>query len=240
MPRLLIAVGALGMLALAATGCRAASSSDRTPAGAPATTVSATDTAAPPDLSIFTGFTYPIAGGCLPKSDALMPNAPRTYRKGIHEGVDFYGSDNCTTIVKGTPVLAAKDGVVVRADTGYQDLTQAQLDAANRRIATGEASAPDILDLFRGRQVWVDHGNGIVTRYAHTSGVAPGIEVGARVVQGQPVAYVGDSGTPESLSAPGTEDHGHFELRVGDTYLGQGLPPEDVRAIYERLFAPVP
>ena len=49
-------------------------------------------------------------GRCLPKSDDLMPNAPRDYRGGIHEGVDFYGIDNCTTIVKGTAVMAAKDG----------------------------------------------------------------------------------------------------------------------------------
>ena len=30
---------------------------------------------------------------------------------------------------------------------------------------------PDVLDSFRGRQVWVDHGHGIVTRYAHLSAI---------------------------------------------------------------------
>ena len=62
-------------------------------ASATVTQVPASPTAVPNPL---TGFSYPIAGGCLPKGDQLMPNAPRTYRQGTHEGVDFYQVDNCT------------------------------------------------------------------------------------------------------------------------------------------------
>jgi hypothetical protein len=54
------------------------------------------------------------------------------------------------------------------------------------------------------------------------------------------VGYIGDSGTPESISSPDTEIHLHWELRIGDTFLGQGLPPDEVRALYEGLFEPVP
>jgi len=193
-----------------------------------------------PDLSVFRNFIYPIKGACLPSGDQLMPNAPRPYRDGVHEGIDFYGSDSCTTVEKGTPVLAAKDGVVIRADRDYTELTQAQLDAANQRIADGYPNDFAVLDLFRGRQVWIDHGNGIVTRYAHLSGVADGVEVGAKVVQGQTIAFVGESGTPESITNPGTENHLQFELRTGDSYLGEGLPPDEVRALYENLFKPLP
>ena len=169
-----------------------------------------------------------------------MPNAPREYRGGTHEGVDFYDYDNCTTIEAGGPIIAAKDGVVVRADLDYHDLTQEELDAAIQRIADGDANAFEVLDLFRGRQVWIDHGNGIVTRYAHLGGIAAGISEGTRVAQGQTIASVGESGTPESLSNPGTEMHLHWELRVGDSFLGAGLPPEEVRALYEGLFQPPP
>jgi murein DD-endopeptidase MepM/ murein hydrolase activator NlpD len=56
---------------------------------------------------------------------------------------------------------------------------------------------------------------------------------------GDVIAFVGDSGTPESISDPGTEEHLHFELRTADTFLGKGLPPADVRALYERLFTPL-
>jgi murein DD-endopeptidase MepM/ murein hydrolase activator NlpD len=155
------------------------------------------------------GLLFPIEGACLPSSDTLMPNAPREYRNGIHQGVDFYGMDNCVSIVAGTPVRAVKAGRVIRATLDYHDLTWDELDALNERLAQGEANDPDILDTFRGRQVWVDHGGGLVTRYAHLSGIAPG-----------------------------TENHLHFELWVGDHYLGQGLPPDEVRALYEKAFSP--
>jgi murein DD-endopeptidase MepM/ murein hydrolase activator NlpD len=196
-------------------------------------------TATPDIAQIFHNFIYPLAGGCLPQSDALMPNAPRDYRSGTHEGVDFYDYDNCTDIVAGGEVIAAKDGVVVRADLDYHDLTQEELAAANERIAAGEPEAFEVVDLFRGRQVWIEHGDGVTTRYAHLGGIAPGLREGARVAAGQTVAFIGDSGTPESLSDPGAEIHLHWELRVGDTYLGADLPPDEVRALYAALFETV-
>ncbi|MHB8375377.1 MAG: M23 family metallopeptidase [Dehalococcoidia bacterium] len=169
-----------------------------------------------------------------------MPGAVRAYRHGTHEGIDFYQVDNCTKIGKGTPVRSARDGTVIRADTAYVDLTQAELAAADKKIAAGQANDPALIDLFRGRQVWVDHGNGIVTRYAHLSAIPPAITVGRKVVQGQTIAFVGDSGTPESIADPTSEMHLHFEVRTGDSYLGKGLPPAQVRTLYTNLFAPWP
>ncbi len=226
----------LAFAALFAGACGAVSGSSRT---ATPTPVPATATPEPLDLTVFRGFIYPIKGACLPSADQLMPNAPRVYRGGVHEGVDFYDYDNCAKIGKGTAIVAAKDGVVIRADHDYKPLTPAQLSAADNRIAAGQANDPDVIDLFRGRQVWIDHGKGIVTRYAHTSDVAANIRVGDRVKQGDIIAFVGDSGTPESLTSPGTEEHLHFELRTGDTFLGNGLPAADVRTLYKRLFTPL-
>ncbi|HLF71735.1 MAG TPA: M23 family metallopeptidase [Dehalococcoidia bacterium] len=193
---------------------------------------SSTPTGTQPASSL-TGFAWPIAGGCLPKGDQLMPNAPRVYRNGIHEGVDFYAVDNCnTTITKGTPVMAAKAGKVIRIDTDYHDLTQAEYDKNNANPNT-----PEALDSYRGRQVWIDHGNGIVTRYCHLSAIANGLTLGATVTKGQVIGSVGESGTPESLSSPGSEYHLHFELRTGDSYLGKGLSAQEVRNLYTTLFA---
>jgi murein DD-endopeptidase MepM/ murein hydrolase activator NlpD len=76
----------------------------------------------------------------------------------------------------------------------------------------------------------------VVTRYAHLLGIAPGVALGTVVQAGQFIAFVGESGTPESLSNPGTEYHLHFEVRVGDSYLGKGLSAAEVRRLYERLF----
>ena len=177
------------------------------------------------------GFSFPIVGGCLPTGDQLMPNAPRTYRNGTHEGVDFYDSDNCTSIGLGTPVVAAKAGVVIRADLDYVDLS-----AARYAEIAAQIDSPEALDAFRGRQVWVDHGGGIVTRYCHLSEIAEGIAEGVSVNVSDLVAYVGESGTPESINNPGNQYHLHFELRVGDSYLGAGLPAFEVRALYRELF----
>jgi hypothetical protein len=49
------------------------------------------------------------------------------------------------------------------------------------------------------------------------------------------VAFVGDSGTPESLAQSGYNKHLHFEIRVGDSFLGVGLPMGEVRALYEAV-----
>jgi murein DD-endopeptidase MepM/ murein hydrolase activator NlpD len=196
--------------------------------GSPATSPSVTAT---PSAAALTGFSYPLAGACLPRGDQLMPNAPRPYRNGIHEGVDFYDADNCTRITKGTEVLAARTGRVVRADLEYRDLTSAQMSQFLANPNTEEA-----LDAFRGRQVWIEHDGGTITRYAHLSGISPGILVGATVRRGQVVAYVGESGTPESITNPGHEYHLHFEVRTAYGYLGKDLPPADVRELYLKLF----
>lgn len=181
------------------------------------------------------GFVLPIVGGCLPQGDQLMPNAPRTYRNGTHEGIDLYESDNCVLITLGTHVVAAKAGRVIRVDLDYVDPTTAEMA---QYLADPKTEAS--LDKFRGRQVWIVHDDAgqLVTRYAHLSGTAPGIAVGSIVSTGQLIAFVGESGTPESLTNPGREYHLHFEVRMGLSYVGFGQASEQVRAIYQALFAP--
>ncbi len=76
-----------------------------------------------------------------------------------HEGTDYAASP-------GTPVMAAGDGVVLRAGRagGY------------------------------GKLIELRHRNGITTRYGHLRGFARGIRAGARVEQGQTIGYVGSTG----------------------------------------------
>ncbi len=184
------------------------------------------------------GFVWPLEGACLPDSDRLMPNSPREYRNGIHEGVDWYDLSSCARVSEGTAVVAMYGGVVVRADLDYHDLTPRVLADLEAYTADCKCTDPDVLDAYRGRQVWIDHGNGIVSRYAHLGGVAEGVYVGAEVRQGELVATVGESGTPESVREPGTEMHLHAEVRIDDGFLGAGLPPAEVRALWQRLFSP--
>jgi murein DD-endopeptidase MepM/ murein hydrolase activator NlpD len=76
-----------------------------------------------------------------------------------HEGTDYSASP-------GTPVMAAGDGVVLRA---------------------GRAGGYGYLIELR-------HLNGITTRYGHLRGFARNIRRGARVEQGQTIGYVGSTG----------------------------------------------
>lgn len=80
---------------------------------------------------------------------------------------------------QGTRVLAAADGQVV---------------AAGPRGGYGNA-------------VEIRHGGAVTTLYAHLSRFAPGIRVGARVRQGDPIAYVGATGFA-------TGPHLHYEFKI--------------------------
>jgi murein DD-endopeptidase MepM/ murein hydrolase activator NlpD len=76
-----------------------------------------------------------------------------------HEGTDYAAAP-------GTPVLAAGDGVVLRAGRagGYGNLIELR------------------------------HRNGITTRYGHLRGFARGVHAGTRVEQGQTIGFVGSTG----------------------------------------------
>ncbi len=80
----------------------------------------------------------------------------------------------------GTPYVAALSGTVIAAqwDGGY------------------------------GKMILVDHGNGVVTRYAHSSAFL--VSVGQHVSQGQPIGRVGTTGNT-------TGPHLHFEIILNGT-----------------------
>ena len=212
-----------------------ASSPDSNPELSPTLTATPTPTPPPP---IVRGFQYPIAGVCLPPEDDLIPNAPREYRNGVHEGVDFYPGLACATIERGMPVLAARTGIVIRADVDYKDITPEEMDELLGRSAQEGSTPPEVLDRLRGRQVWIDHGDGVVSRYCHLLSIQPGIVVDVAVAAGQVVGQVGNSGTPEGVTCPNMENHLHFEIRLGDGYLGQGLSPTETRLLWEGAFSP--
>ncbi len=156
----------------------------------------------------------PIAGREVPGESELLPEAARDYRAGIHEGIDFPAD-------AGTPVIAAGDGQVVRADRVFTDWTEAERGAALAEAVLLGRTPERTLDRIRGRQVWIDHGRGIVTRYSHLESVGA-VSTGDHVRAGEVLGTVGSSGYPEG------GPHLHFEIRVGDSYLGEGLTPAEL------------
>jgi murein DD-endopeptidase MepM/ murein hydrolase activator NlpD len=168
------------------------------------------------------GLLLPVEGVEITTAPELLPNSPREYRAGWHEGIDFAAD-------RGTPVRAAASGTVVRVDRVFVDWDPAQLTAA-LEAATALGYTPDeTLDRIRGRQVWIDHGRHVVTRYAHLESVAD-LFVGQSVTRGQVVGAVGSSGFEEG------GPHLHFEIRVGDDYLGEWLEGEELMRVLTRSF----
>ena len=126
----------------------------------------------------------------------------------------------------------------MRAGWTYQGLTSQTLAEFEALIVESAGQSSAALDAFRGRQVWIEHEDGTVTRYAHLAGIAESIVAGISVGRGDLVGFVGESGTPASVTNQGTQYHLHFEIRVGEGYLGEGLRAADVRQLYRQVFSP--
>ncbi|HEY9714342.1 MAG TPA: M23 family metallopeptidase, partial [Chroococcales cyanobacterium] len=129
--------------------------------------------------SRFDGLRIPLAGISLPHHPGVYPGARRLYRFGVHAGLDFFdpgGKKMRVTI--GTPVKAADTGRVLRADGNFKSMTQAQLNHIMSECFKQHRTSEHNEDLFRGCQVWIDHGNGLVTRYCHLTKIFPKIKKG--------------------------------------------------------------
>jgi murein DD-endopeptidase MepM/ murein hydrolase activator NlpD len=168
------------------------------------------------------GLLLPIEGVDVTSAPELLPNSPREYRAGWHEGIDFAAD-------RGTPVRAAAAGRVVRVDREFVDWDPAQQTAALEAALALGYTPDETLDRIRGRQVWIDHGRHVVTRYAHLDAVAD-LFVGQTVTRGEVIGAVGSSGFEEG------GPHLHFEIRVGEGYLGDWLEGEELVRVLTRSF----
>jgi len=226
-----IVFGAVAVTASGARGMKQPGPGAGGPTAMPYYTVVPTVATVAPDLGergartyarLWGVFLVPIEGADAPDDPRLMPGAARDYRAGIHEGVDFAAPSS-------TPVVAAAGGKVLRADTSFLDWTREQQDIALYEALTLGYTPAATLDRIRGRQVWIDHGKGVVTRYAHLSAVEP-LSVGQIVEAGTPIGAVGSSGYPQG------GPHLHFEVRIGDDYYGDGLSGDALTRAVWRLF----
>ncbi|MGA7157290.1 MAG: M23 family metallopeptidase [Acidobacteriaceae bacterium] len=97
------------------------------------------------------------------------------------------------------PVLGNGEGEFHEGvDIGDPDGTPVHAPAGGRVIKAGPGTG-------YGREIQIDHGNGIVTLYGHLS--AYNVVAGETVVKGQVIGYVGHSGRT-------TGSHLHYEVQV--------------------------
>ena len=116
-------------------------------------------------------YSWPITGNYhdLTSRDLQMPGAPRHYRLGVHQGIDFYWAN-------GTAVYAAAAGTVIRATVDYEVPSETVFNRRRAENLELGYTAPDNLDFYRGQQIWILQEDGLVARYAHLSEIAAGIE----------------------------------------------------------------
>jgi murein DD-endopeptidase MepM/ murein hydrolase activator NlpD len=193
-------------------------------------------TSAPFDPAWPGGYVVPVEGATISGRASHLPGALRAYRNGYHEGFDFYHGTVSVEIVYGTPIQAVAGGTVIRADHDYVEMTA---DEYNQVIATAQGSMitpPELLDRLRGRQVWIEHPGGFVSRYAHLSSIEAGVQAGSQVAQGATIAATGNSGTVEAVDGTEDDPHPHVEIWRGDTYLGAGMEQAQIYRLTEQVF----
>ncbi len=182
----------------------------------------------------------PIKGASLPRHPGVFPGARRLYRHGVHQGLDFFHDPGAGThVAVNTPAIAAAAGKVIRADVNYHDMDARQYNKIMSDCARSQYCSEANEDLFRGCQVWIDHGNGLVTRYAHLNKARADLRVGMPVKAGEVLGYIGYSGTGENQPGKGKHPHLHFEIWLDGHYLGYGLTPAETIAYYQKLFGAV-
>lgn len=113
------------------------------------------------------------------------PYGPRIcpfHGREIHPGIDIGRNVDPEQSISGAAIVAAGDGTVIYS--GYRG--------------------------SYGNTIMIDHGDGLVTLYAHQQSGGLLVSVGDRVVKGQRIGTVGSTGNS-------TGPHLHFETRVNGT-----------------------
>ena len=176
----------------------------------------------------------------VPDQQLLLPNAPRAYRNGTHRGIDFY-------VNWGSSVRSVADGVVVRAEHGYQEMeADFRLDVLNDTKILGRTPSDIFEHLLLGQAVYIDHGFDLISGfravsiYAHLSHINSNIKIGSKINRGQEIGKSGNSGTEDSTLKKKTGAHLHWEMilqnKEGEYYLGQGEKYDVLYPFIKNLF----
>lgn len=137
----------------------------------------------------------------------IICKSPYGYRE-IHpvtgEKNKFHGGIDLGTNLQYKPIYAAKSGIVKKV---LKSVTE--INAQKSKPENGGGY---------GNYVLIDHGEGVVTMYAHIKygSIPNSIEVGAPVSQGQQIGLTGTTGRSTGI-------HLHYEVRVND----QKVDPAD-------------
>ena len=166
----------------------------------------------------------------------LVVGAPREYRSGIHNGLDF----NCST--HDHVVRSAAAGQIIFVVNDYLDATPEDRDAVLAQTVPAFDTPFWTLANLYGNFVVIDHalnsGERAVTIYAHLSDIDSQILPGVLVDGGTPLGFVGSSGTSTAAAGITNNDgsvHLHWELHINDRPIGYLESPTDTQPLYEQI-----
>ncbi|PRO64769.1 M23 family metallopeptidase [Alkalicoccus urumqiensis] len=180
---------------------------------------------------------YAIEDASVSTIEGHLPGAPREYRNGFHEGIDYYGYASGTGIDTTTEVLGMAEGVVVRADTEFEDYASEEERNEELAVAAEAEETPEyILDRLRGMQVWVQYDNGVMIRFAHLHDIAEGIETGVEITSETVIGYVGNSGTSSALEGESGDLHLHKDLLVYGDFFWEPFSLEETSQILQNVW----
>ncbi len=176
----------------------------------------------------------------VPKRTMRLPNAPRSYRNGIHRGIDFFAN-------WGTPVRAVAPGVVVRSDQYYKEIpADFRVDMLKTSAKVGNTPSDIFNNILLGKSIFLDHGFDLIpgfrsiTIYAHLSHIESSIKPGYKVKAGELIGKSGNTGMRESTIGSKAGSHLHWELILqkedDEIYLGRNMPNPELYQMLKRIF----
>ncbi|HKK31262.1 MAG TPA: peptidoglycan DD-metalloendopeptidase family protein [Alphaproteobacteria bacterium] len=187
------------------------------------------------------GYVVPIPGSTFPLAATNLPGAAREYRSSAQRGFEFFNGVSGRLLSSDEPVVAVADGEIIRIDHAYgasgEDELYFYAELSDSMGFLGDYAR----DKLRGRQVWIRHETGHISRYAHLSKVHPELEPGAAVMQGQPIGLMGNTGIPPTGDQPSPLPRLHFELWLpdGSRYLGEGMAPLQSHVAVASVFSAI-
>ncbi|MDA0269349.1 MAG: M23 family metallopeptidase, partial [Cyanobacteria bacterium] len=149
----------------------------------------------------------------VPPAEATY-QAPFSGSQGLpagHEGIDYV---NINPHQVDVPVVAAAEGRVVYVRSGCP---QSRAFGVNRELRECGAGW--------GNHVVVDHGNGLLTRYAHLAPESVTVRVGKPVRAGEILGQMGNTGRSDTR-------HLHFEVGFAAQSLDACAPAQSFEVVY--------
>lgn len=173
----------------------------------------------------------PLLQTALLRKDSHLPGGERPYRRGWHQGMDLYPLE----VEADIEVFAAAEGLVLRSDHEYVELLENERSLMLRRQPPEGPTLPEDLDRLHGRQVWILHASGVVTRYSHLVSVSGDIFRGQWVARGELLGLMGNTGTAAAADKRQGGVHLHFEIHTQSGPFWQGLNQAQVQGLIEEI-----